>query len=760
MAQFDDNLSAATAGDILVSNGTDFDNVTVSGDITINSSGVTSIGSDKIDEDNLKVTNTPTDGYVLTYDSATSGFTWEEKFDGDITGIVAGAGLTGDATSGEATLAVGAGTGITVNANDVQISDGGVDTLQLADDSVTSAKIEDNIQLAGTESVGIPAGTTAQRPVSPTAGMFRYNTTDGQFEGYTTEWGAIAGSGGGGAGTLNIEQQTFNGDGSTVAFTLSSTCTSKNNLQVFIDGVYQSKDNFSVSGTTLTFTTAPSTGTANIEVIHLISVIGVIRLDSYTGDGSDTTFDLSNTISNENNTQVFIDGVYQSKSNYSTSGTTITFSTAPPNGSAIEVVHIVPTSSGGGGGISWNSTVQTSAFTAVAGEGYFVNTTSAAITVTLPSSPSAGDEVTIVDYAGTADTNNITITSSDNINGSSNDVLINYERGGVSMVYIDATQGWIAYNAANETATGLIDNPPSFSVDYLVVAGAGAGGFNYGGGGGAGGLRTSYGSTSGGGASAESSLTLVSGTNYSLTIGAGGSAPTASNTDPTTYSGSSSSFFTVTTVGGGGGGDGSYWDNNSVGGAAGGSGGGGPVPSSGSTTGGAGTTDQGYAGGAGSRLHTGGGGGAAGIGEAGGVDGTNYGGDGGNGLAVDILSTTNATTASVGEVSGGNTFFAGGGGGMGWAAIGTGGVGGGGNGAYLSTTAAQDGSANTGGGGGGNDTTTTNGAGGSGVVILRYPSSKTITVGSGIIEASGSPFTEGTDKVSVFTGGTGTISFS
>lgn len=85
-----------------------------------------------IDEEHLSVTNAPTDGYVLTYDSASQGFTWEQKFDGDITGIVAGAGLTGDAASGEATLAVGAGTGITVNANDVQISDGGVDHTQLA----------------------------------------------------------------------------------------------------------------------------------------------------------------------------------------------------------------------------------------------------------------------------------------------------------------------------------------------------------------------------------------------------------------------------------------------------------------------------------------------------------------------------------------------------------------------------------------------------------------------------------------------------
>lgn len=85
-----------------------------------------------IDEEHLSVTNSPVDGYVLTYDSGTQGFTWEQKFDGDITGIVAGNGLTGDASSGEASLAVGAGTGITVNADDIQISDNGVDHDQLA----------------------------------------------------------------------------------------------------------------------------------------------------------------------------------------------------------------------------------------------------------------------------------------------------------------------------------------------------------------------------------------------------------------------------------------------------------------------------------------------------------------------------------------------------------------------------------------------------------------------------------------------------
>lgn len=99
------------------------------------------IADDIITEAHLDVTNSPVDGYVLTYDSASSGFTWEQKFDGDITGIVAGNGLTGDATSGDATLAVGAGTGITVNANDVQIADDGVDHDQLANRYTASSAV-------------------------------------------------------------------------------------------------------------------------------------------------------------------------------------------------------------------------------------------------------------------------------------------------------------------------------------------------------------------------------------------------------------------------------------------------------------------------------------------------------------------------------------------------------------------------------------------------------------------------------------------
>ena len=102
------------------------------------------LADDSVTEVHLDVTNSPVDGYVLEYDSGSGGFTWGQKFDGDITGIVAGNGLTGDATSGDASLAVGAGTGITVNADDIQIADGGVDTLQLAADAVDGTKIADD----------------------------------------------------------------------------------------------------------------------------------------------------------------------------------------------------------------------------------------------------------------------------------------------------------------------------------------------------------------------------------------------------------------------------------------------------------------------------------------------------------------------------------------------------------------------------------------------------------------------------------------
>jgi hypothetical protein len=214
--------------------------------------------------------------------------------------------------------------------------------------------------------------------------------------------------------------------------------------------------------------------------------------------------------------------------------------------------------------VNWQTdSIKTTGFTAVAGEGYFCNTTSAAFTVTLPASPSAGDLVGIKDYANTADTNNITIgRNGSNIEGVANDFVINIEGGSITLIYVDATKGWLSTAAAKAsdiseqatfiTATGgtettcgdykthIFTGPGTFCVsgvgngpsnplggpdvvDYLVVAG-GAGGN------GAGGFRLSNCATrSGLPAPTMSPLSTTTGitvtaTGYPITVGGGGSS--------------------------------------------------------------------------------------------------------------------------------------------------------------------------------------------------------------------------------------------
>jgi hypothetical protein len=95
------------------------------------------------------------------------------------------------------------------------------------------------------------------------------------------------------------------------------------------------------------------------------------------------------------------------------------------------------------GGTAWVA-VKTSGFNAVAGEGYFCDTSGGAFTATLPATPTLGDEVTLVDYAGTFDTNNLTVgRNSENIQGSAASLTVSVERAGLTLVYSGATQGWL-----------------------------------------------------------------------------------------------------------------------------------------------------------------------------------------------------------------------------------------------------------------------------------------------------------------------------
>jgi len=212
-------------------------------------------------------------------------------------------------------------------------------------DSVISESGEEVI-IAATGAKHVPDGDTSQRPDPAVPGMFRYNTDDNQFEGYTTEWGTIAGSSG---GTGEIVKKTFNGGVS--AYVLDDTIADIDNVQVFVDGVYQYPSNYTVSGNTVTFVTGstPNSGTNNVHIVHNVTVptltegAAMSTSANLVGDGSTTSFALGGSPRSSEHMMVFLNGVYQEKTTYTLSGSNINFNDAPPSGYTIEVKYITGT---------------------------------------------------------------------------------------------------------------------------------------------------------------------------------------------------------------------------------------------------------------------------------------------------------------------------------------------------------------------------------------------------------------------------------
>jgi hypothetical protein len=416
------------------------------------------------------------------------------------------------------------------------------------------------------------------------------------------------------------------------------------------------------------------------------------------------------------------------------SGDTITF----PSGTTV-VNNGSQTGFGRTGTVDWDTTAKTASFTAVSGNGYFVNTTSGAVTMTLPATPSAGDIVSVKDYAGTFATNNLTIArNGSNLDGNAGDKVVSTNNQNFTMVYVDGTQGWIATGSGSDTlgqvpeyisATGgtitccgnykihtftgpgtftvcSVGNPlGSDTVDYLVVAGGGAGGYNASGGGGAGGYRESSGTASGCYTASPLGVCVsalpVSASPYPITVGGGG----AGGGTPTSNPGNNSIFSTITSTGGGGGGN----HPAMPAGANGGSGGGGFAPGG---VGGSGNTPpvsppQGQDGGDSAAPNAGnaGGGGAGAAGSNAPGPGA---GPGGNG----VTSSINGTPTARGGGGGGGNDQPG--------PFGTGGTGGGGDGGQRCGSSPTPGTINTGGGGGGAGVSVNGGNGGSGIVIIRY----------------------------------------
>jgi hypothetical protein len=390
------------------------------------------------------------------------------------------------------------------------------------------------------------------------------------------------------------------------------------------------------------------------------------------------------------------------------SGTTVTLGDSGdtftiPSGATINNQGTA-TNFGATGSASWTTTVKTGDFTAVAGEGYFVDTTSQEIDVTLPAG-SPGAVVAVKDYANTWDTNNCIIISngSEKIGGSTNNAILSTEGLAVTFIYIDSTQGWLVTDdglqsvadtnpymvatGGTETTSGnckihTFTGPGTFTVSktavcaannlvsYVVVAGAGGGGAgspnsdNTAGGGGAGGFRevvspsSPYTGSPLNGYPSSPNRVTVTATAFPITVGAGGAQQTTVHSDGN--DGSVSTFSTITSAGGGGGGAGHpIAPGQSRNGGAGGSGGGASGGTPPAATGGAGNTPpvspaQGFRGGnycstSPDHASTGGGGATAtGFDKPGGICGLT-GGPGGSGVATSI--------------PGSSTGFAGGGGG-------------------------------------------------------------------------------------------------
>jgi len=201
---------------------------------------------------------------------------------------------------------------------------------------------QDQLWLGNSSGVATPIAHTVEN-ISNVTVSSKQNGQALVWDAANNYWknGTVSGGGGGGGTELSIERNIFTATANQTAFTISSAITASSNTQVYIDGVYQAKSNYTTSGSTITFSTGVPAG-SEVEVIHFISVLSKVYTDTFTGDNTTVNFTASKDVTDENVTQVYIDGVYQSKDNYTTSGTTITFSTAPPSGSAIEVVHFTP----------------------------------------------------------------------------------------------------------------------------------------------------------------------------------------------------------------------------------------------------------------------------------------------------------------------------------------------------------------------------------------------------------------------------------
>ena len=390
-----------------------------------------------------------------------------------------------NATSGGHSIIISQGSGANVT-----ILNGTKKIIYLDGAGSGAAVVDVTTASFGSQAFYLPAGSTGNRPTG-VAGAFRYNSTTSEFEGYTDAWGSI----GGGATNVSLTEAT--GNGSTTAFTLSTAPGTENNTQVFLDGVYQEKGTYAVSGSTLTFSTAPPNGTS-------IEVTGFS--ESSVGTPGDGTVTLAKMAANSVDSPQYVDGSIDTvhiaddqvtgaklaNSVDVTTGVTVggasngvaitngqialknsgtvskldfyceqsnahytRLQSAPHGSYSGNVVLTLPASDGdagqvlstnGSGVTSWITSgglyaawsIITSA-TNLASGGQYISNSSSALTHTLASG-SAGSTIVIKNNGSGIVT--IARTSSQKINGVAADATMP-QGNAVQLVYVDGTTGWL-----------------------------------------------------------------------------------------------------------------------------------------------------------------------------------------------------------------------------------------------------------------------------------------------------------------------------
>ena len=304
------------------------------------------------------------------------------------------------------TVKTASGTGIAVPV--------GKNMVVFCDGTNVEEGISNIVSLSVAGDLRVPVGTTGERPTAA-AGQFRYNSTTGKFEGYTDSWGDIGG------GEAQFTLNTMTGDGSDTTLTMSVTPASENSIQVYFDGVYQHKDTFSFSGTTLTFSTAPATG-VKVEVV----IISTVAASTTPGDGTVTTAKLAS------------DSVTQAKIADDAVGADQLAASAVVTASVVDDAITSAKIASEPVAVGITSVVTSASITATVNTHVYVS--AAGRTITLPASPTIGQRVLIT--VGNF-TNTVVGRNGSKIMSSASDLTMDAAYLSIQFIYTDATQGWV-----------------------------------------------------------------------------------------------------------------------------------------------------------------------------------------------------------------------------------------------------------------------------------------------------------------------------